>query len=304
MLRRCVGLLILFLLIGEGSSGQQTIKVDVDLVNIYFTVVNKRGRLISGLSCEKFDVFEDGVPQVITHFSQETDVPLRLVLLMDTSGSIRDRLTLEQQAAAAFFQATLRPERDKAAVVTFDSGVDLRQDYTDDSSLLAQAVFRIIAGGGTRLYDALALVIEEKLTDVAERKVIILLTDGKDNISANSQQDVIDVARRYAVTIYAISMNAFRNLLDDSSVSDGRLEVLAEETGGQAFFPNTLKDVIASLSRISNELRSQYTLAYRSSNRKEDGSFRSIRIQVRKGHYDVRARSGYYAPQSGSRKGN
>ena len=275
----------------------QLITVDVHLVNTYFTVSNKKGHLITKLARENFTVFEDGSEQVITNFSRETDVPLTIVLVIDTSGSVRDKLRFEQQAAVGFLYTVLRRSRDKAAVFTFDSSVDLRQDYTDDPALLAQAVIHTRAGGGTRLYDALSLVLREKLAGDEERKVIILLTDGNDNSSRSSPQDVVEMAERDSATIYAISMNAVGTRSDDSERCDKLLEMLAGETGGKAFFPDTLKSLPAYFERISNELRSQYTLAYRSTNPKKDGAFRKIQIDVKKNtHYSVRARSGYYAP--------
>jgi VWFA-related protein len=274
----------------------QLITVDVHLVNTYFTVSNKKGHLITKLNRENFTVFEDGTEQVITNFSRETDVPLTIVLVIDTSGSVRDKLRFEQQAAVEFLYTILRRHRDKAAVVTFDSSVDLRQDYTDDPALLAQAVIRTRAGGGTRLYDALSVVLQEQLAGKEERKVIILLTDGNDNSSRTSPRDVVELAERDSATIYAISMNGLGIRVDDSDRCDRLLEMLARETGGKAFFPDKLKNLPGYFERIGDDLRSQYTLAYRSTNPKKDGAFRKIQIDVRNTHYSVRARSGYYAP--------
>src|SRR5262245_45206456 len=134
---------------------EQLITVDVDLVNIYFTVQNQKGRLITNLGHENFRIFEDGTPQVITNLGRETDVPLTVDLLSDTGGSVRDKLPFEREAATGFLNTSLRPGFDHAAVFSFDSTVEMRQDYTNDTLLLANAVTQLAAGGGTRLYDAL-----------------------------------------------------------------------------------------------------------------------------------------------------
>ena len=296
--------MLLVIILAITVAGEQAITVDVDLVNVFFTVSNKKGRLIPRLGPESFSVFEDGSEQNITHFSRETEVPLSIVLMVDTSGSVRDKLGFEQQAALSFFHSTLTPGRDKAAVLTFDSGVDLRQDYTDDCTLLAKAVLHTIAGGGTRLYDAVALAVSEKLSQSSERKVIILLTDGRDNKSATTLEEAIEAAHHEGVIIYAVSTNGFGIQLDPSDSGNKALDVLSRETGGQAFFPAGLKELPADFARIGEELRSQYTLGYRSTNDKKDGTFRSIQIAVRNGHYAVRARSGYYAPVPAPRKTN
>jgi VWFA-related protein len=217
-------------------------------------------------------------------------------MLIDTSGSVRDKLRFEQEAAIQFLYTTIRRGRDKAAVFTFDTSIDLQQDYTDDPVLLAKAVRRTRAGGGTRLYDALHHAVIEKLAGPDERKVIILITDGDDNSSRTSAQEVLDAAQRNSVSIYTISMNALGLRLGDTTRGDWILDKFATETGGKAFFPIKLKDFSEYFKRISTELRSQYTIAYRSTNPKKDGTFRKVRIDVKNMHYSVRARSGYYAP--------
>src|SRR5262249_51141055 len=152
--------------------------------------------------------------------------------LIDTSGSVKDKLQFEKQAAVSFLDTILRQNRDKAAVFTFDSTIDLQQDYTDDRSRLARAVVRTRAGGGTRLYDALINVMQQKLTGREERKVIVLLTDGDDNSSRSSADQVVAVAQRNGVSIYTISMNAVLNAvglpLGDSERCDRILKMFAQ----------------------------------------------------------------------------
>ena len=297
MIRALRTALLLIVLAASLSGEAQLITVDVDLVNVYLTVCNKRGRLITNLGRENFTVLEDGSPQVITNFSRETDVPLTIALVIDTSGSVRDKLPFEKEAANQFLYTILHRGSDQAAVFSFDSSIELRQDYTNDPALLARAVRSTRAGGGTRLYDALLKALQGKLAGSEERKVIVLLTDGNDNSSRSGPQDVVEAAQRSGVTIYAISMNALGMRLDDSEPYDVLLDTFASQTGGEAFFPNKLGDVSAHFKRIVTELRSQYTIAYRSTNPNKDGGFRRIQIGVNNGHYSVRTRSGYYAPQ-------
>src|SRR5438094_8148964 len=202
MIRVLCTVVVLALLSATQAADKQVISVDVDLVNIYFTVCNNRGRLVTNLDPANFAVYEDNNPQVITNFSRETDVPLKLVLLIDTSGSVRYKLSFEQDVAVAFLNSVLRPGVDQASVVTFDSSIDLRQDYTDDPLLLASAVRRIRAGGATRLYDALSLLLNGTLAEGTPRRAIVLLTDGDDNVSRSSPGEVMEAAQRNNVPIY------------------------------------------------------------------------------------------------------
>jgi Ca-activated chloride channel homolog len=298
MLRVLCTMLFAAVLAAAQVGEEQTITVNVDLVNIYFTVCNHKGRLIADLARDRFAITEDGTPQVITNFSRETDAALTMVLLIDTSGSVYDKLRYEQLAATQFLYDTLRPGRDKAALVTFDHFFVVQQDYTSDPTVLATAVRRLRSGGGTRLYDALHFVMQEKLMGTEERKVIILITDGDDKSSRRSPQEVVDLAQRSNVSIYAVSINGLGVQRGESVRSDRVLEMLTSETGGKAFFPSRLDKVVSDFKQIDNELRSQYTIAYRSSNPARDGSFRKVRIEVKRGNlsYSVRARSGYYAP--------
>lgn len=297
-LRRMRGTLTLLVLLAAAQPGEgQVLQVDVDLVNIYVTVSNTKGRVIADIDRESFTVLEDGRPQHITNFSREIDVPLTMVMVLDTSGSVREKLRFEKDAAMQFLQATLRPGRDKAAVFTFDTKLELTQDFTDDTALLAQGVARPRAGGGTRLYDALYVVLSEKLSGPEDRKVIILVTDGDDNSSRHSVEEVVELAQRNNVSIYAVSTNRTGIRWPGSNENDGVIGMLSAETGGRAFFPDSVKQLGAHFVKIGNELRSQYSIAYRSTNSIKDGSFRRIQIDVKQSKYVVRARSGYYAPQ-------
>jgi VWFA-related protein len=217
---------------------------------------------------------------------------------VDTSGSIRDKLRFEQEAAIEFFYTTLRRGKDRGLVITFDSGVDLLQDYTDDPEVLANAVRRMRAGGGTALYDALYLAATEKLAGQSGRRVIILISDGDDNSSRISMTETLETAQRNDVAIYTISTNGTTGSRSrEQERGDRVLKRFSDETGGRMFSPFKLQELTEDFLNIGEELRAQYTLAYRPTNAERDGTFRRIRINVADRRYQVRARQGYYAPR-------
>ncbi len=280
----------------------QTLSVNVDLVNILFTVADRKGKFVTNLRKDDFRVAEDERSQTITNFSSETDLPLTIALLVDTSGSIRDKLRFEQEAAIEFFYSTLQRGKDKALVISFDSGVDLLQDFTDDPEKLADAVRKIRAGGGTSLYDAIYLSVTQKLaSQQGPRRVVILITDGDDNSSRVSLTETLEAAQRNDVTIYSISTNstAFFGSKEQER-GDKTLKKFSDETGGKAFFPLKIQDLASSFLDIHDELRSQYQIGYRPSNGKMDGTFRRIRVDVADKRFKARARTGYYMPKAGA----
>jgi VWFA-related protein len=282
------------------AQGEQTgsfkIKVPVNLVNVLFTVTDKKHRLVLDLTKDDLRVFEDKKPQTIRFFGRETDLPLRIGILIDTSNSIRERLRFEQEAAIDFLSTTLRPDKDLAFVVGFDVTPQLVQDYTDKTEKLADAIRNLQAGGGTGLYDAIYFAAKGKMlyspTEPYLRRVMVIVSDGRDNQSEHSRDEALAMAQHGEVTIFAISTNR----TGISSQGDKVLKYFAEETGGQAFFPFAATDVAEDFRQIARELRSQYFLAYISSNTVRDGSFRSISIDPLHKGYHVRARSGYFAP--------
>ena len=282
-------------------SDDQTLSVNVDLVNILFTVADKKGKFVTNLKKTDFRVFEDEKPQVITNFSSETDLPLTIALLVDTSGSIRDKLQFEQRAATEFFYSTLQRGKDKAMIISFDSGVDLLQDFTDDPQKLANAVQKIRAGGGTSLYDALYLAVTQKLAGQQGRRIAILITDGDDNSSRISLTETLEAAQKNDVTVYAISTNSTGYFgSKEQERGDKTLKKFANETGGKPFFPLKIQDLATSFVNIHEELRAQYQIGYRPSNGKMDGTFRKIRVDVADKRFNVRARTGYYMPKAGA----
>ena len=287
--------------VARKPADDQTLSVNVDLVNILFTVADRKGKFVTNLKKDDFRVFEDERPQIITNFSSETDLPLTIALLVDTSGSIRDKLQFEQRAATEFFYSTLQRGKDKAMIISFDSGVDLIQDFTDDPEKLAGAVQKIRAGGGTSLYDAIYLAVTQKLSGQPGRRVVILITDGDDNSSRISLTETLEAAQKNDVTVYSISTNSTGYFgSKEQERGDKTLKKFANETGGKPFFPLKIQDLASSFVDIREELRAQYQIGYRPSNGRLDGTFRKIRVDVADKRFKVRARTGYYMPKAGA----
>jgi len=291
-----------------------TLPVSVELVNMDFSVMNRRSKFITDLTKEDFQVFEDGKPQDIRYFSRESDLPLRIGLLLDTSNSIRDRLKFEQEAAIDFLGNVVRRNKDLAFLMTFDSEPQLIMDYTHDVSSMAQAIQKLRAGGATALYDAIYVAALQHLQraplpagdNPAVRRVLVVISDGEDVLSDRTRTEAIEMAQRSEVTIYAISSNT--NVMEFSGSgttrekahlgpSDKILQMIAEETGGRSFFPYKIDDLAQSFQDIGTELRNQYSLAYTPSNRTLDGRFRKVRIEPKQKGLVVRSRKGYYAPR-------
>lgn len=278
---------------GPGSK----IKVLVNVVTVPFTVTNKKKQLVTGLKESDFEVFEDNQPQTISLFSQETNLPLRIGVLIDTSNSIRDRLAFEKRAAMDFLDATVRPGEDQAFVVGFDVEPQLLQDYTDDTDKLNGAIRQLQAGGGTGLFDAIYYACEKKMIFNPQpqpylRRVLIIISDGRDNNSEHSLDEALAMAQRAEAIIFAVSTN--RTGIEERG--DKVLSTLADQTGGRAFFPFQARDLASAFQAISKELRGQYILAYVPSNHARDGKFRHIRVKPLVKGLRVRARAGYFAP--------
>ena len=299
----------------------QTLRVPVDLVNVIATVVTRREKLVTDLERPEFRVFEDGQEQKIEFFSRETDLPLRIGLLLDTSNSIRERLEFEKDAAIDFIHNTLRRKKDLAFLMVFDNEPSVIQNYTDDLGVLTEAVQRQRAGGGTALYDAI-IQAADKLGQAppspdgsAVRRVIVVITDGDDNLSSAARGAAIDAAERTGTAIYCISSSTEWVTLAETSdprkkverkfmktQTDQVLDEFAGETGGRAFYPYSVDDLGQSFQDIGEELRNQYAIAYLPANRAADGRFRKIRVDVARKGLIVRARKGYYPPRPAAPK--
>jgi VWFA-related protein len=276
---------------------QSPITVDVNRVNMMFTVADKRGRFITNLAKEDIEIVESKRPQNIIEFVAESDLPLRLAILIDTSNSIRDRFRFQQEAAIEFIKSVMRPE-DRATVVSFDTGAELVADLTSDTAVLERGVRNLRPGGGTALYEAIYFASRDKLMQDQPmhkyRRAMVILSDGEDNQSRYTREQALEMAHKADVVVYTISTNISRIETDGDKV----LKYLARETGGVAFFPFKVQDLSQSFENIANELRHQYSVLYRPEPAKTDGRWQEVDIRV-KNRRDlvVRARRGYYAPR-------
>jgi VWFA-related protein len=308
------------------ASGQQStqqsgapssrIVTTTNLVDVQFAVVNKRQKFVTDLQKENFRVMDDGAAQSIEAFSRQTDLPLRIGLLLDTSNSIRERLSFEQDAAFDFLFNVIRRGRDQAFLMTFDDQPEVIQGYTDDLDTLRNAIQRQRAGGGTALYDAIYQACANQMMHPPPppgstqefRRVLVVISDGDDNLSQKSRSEALEMAQRVGVVIYTISTSTDWVKPDDevnaSNSADRKyhkeggdlvLQDMAELTGGRAFFPYRVDDLNQSFLDIGDELRSQYSLAYAPLGRLVDGKFHTIKIIVDQKDLIVRARAGYYA---------
>jgi len=282
----------------DPNSSDTRITLDVNRVNMLFTVSDKKGRFVTDLKREDFEISEEKKPQHIVEFVAETDLPLRLAVLIDTSNSIRERFRFQQEAAVEFINSVVRSQ-DKAVVVSFDSGPELVADLTNDTGKLAAAVRSLRPGGGTSFYDAIYYACRDKLQQDQPRdkfrRALIVLSDGDDNNSRASRDQALEMAQKADVVVYAISTNNSGAEQDGDKV----LKYFTRETGGLVFFPFKVQDLTQSFENIANELRHQYNVLYRPEPAKTDGHFHEVNIKV-KSRKDlvVRARKGYYAPRS------
>ena len=299
------------------QESDQTIRRVVNLVDVLFTVLNRRNKLVPELEKGDFKIWDDKYPQEIRYFSKQTDLPLRIGMLLDTSNSIRDRIKFEQDASINFLFSVLRHNKDEAFVMTFDDEPQIIQSFTGDAGALRDQITKTRAGGGTAIYDAIYDACVKELShpprppgdqpDVV-RRVMILISDGEDNLSNHTRADAIEMAQRTSVVIYTISTSTqwiSLSQTDPSKMGDRKyhltdgdkiLQELAEETGGRAFFPYHVDDLDQSFQDIGDELRNQYSIDYLPTNYVLDGRYHKIRIEVpeHKG-YQVRARRGYFA---------
>ena len=291
----------------------ETLKVNVNLVSLYFTVHDKHGALIPHLTKDDFTVLEDKTPQTIKNFTAENDQPLTLGILLDTSGSQQNVLPMEQQAGAAFLAHVLR-SKDEAFLISFDVNLDLLSDYTNNAHALAramnQAQINVGSGGGggmpsgtprgTLLYDAVYSATHEKLQQETGRKAIIILSDGEDQGSVQKLQGAIEAAQK-ANTIVYVLLIADRGFYGRGGFGMGYsgdmvMRQLSEATGGRCIdVGNNGKKMEDAFSQIEEELRTQYVASYTPTNAKLDGSYRKIDVNVKGDGLKAQTRKGYYA---------
>src|SRR5271166_4837138 len=296
-----------------------TLKVNVEVVQLFFNVKDKHGALIANLNKDSFEVFEDGQPQTIKYFKAESDLPLTLGIMIDSSGSQQRVLDMEKEVGASFLESTLRT-KDEAFVISFDVDITLLQDFTNSVSRLRHALntAKINTGGfgcaggpigpqgpvpcsstgqrGTALYDAVYLASHDELSHEVGRKAMILLTDGEDEGSRLKIKDAIEAAQKADAICYVLLI-ADRGFYGGMGYTgDSDMKKLTHETGGRVIeVGNKIEKLRQAFDQISQELRSQYNIGYTPTNTARDGSFRKVEIKPKQGDYKVQARSGYYA---------
>ncbi|MEO8434165.1 MAG: VWA domain-containing protein [Pyrinomonadaceae bacterium] len=304
--------------------GDEVVRTDTNLTNIFFTAADKHKRSVSALKREDIRVFEDGVQQEIFTFQQNIDLPMSLAILIDTSRSEERTLPEEKAAARAFLEEVMRPNRDEAAILSFTGEVTLEQGLTGNKARLRDAIDRvefvppsgmlsdgIVVNGtppisgrnqelamATAIWDAIWATSNELLSDTAEhtRRAIILLTDGYDTISQMKMQDAVERALKADALIYAIGIgDSFHG-----GVDEGSLRKITERTGGRAYFPRSEKELQEAFVQIQRDLREQYLVAYSPSNKNRDGSYRRIEIaitnpELRNQNLKLTYRQGYFS---------
>jgi VWFA-related protein len=300
------------------------VRVETDLTSIFFTAADGSKRFISNLKKEDVRVLEDGQPQEIFTFQQNLDLPLSIAILIDTSRSEERTLPDEKVAARAFVEAVMRPERDEAAIVSFTGEVTLEQGFTGNLALLRRAIDRVefippsgyigggvvvggtppisdtnqMLAGSTAIWDAVWASSNELLGISADhtRRAIILLTDGEDTSSQVKMHEAIERAQKADALVYAIGIGDSYQ----GGVQTGKLEKIAEQTGGRAYFPKNERELRSAFDQIQRDLREQYLVAYTPSNRARDGSYRRVQIEIvdpelRKQKLKLNYRPGYFA---------
>ncbi len=283
---------------GQQPGDQQyTITTSANEVDLVFTVTDKHGHFIKDLQQRDFALLDDQkAPAQIFSFTQQTNLPLRVGIAIDTSTSIRQRFQFEQQAAAEFLFKILKPQSDKAFVMGFDVTPDFKQDWTNNLDELNVGINALRSGGGTALFDAVYTACRDKLLDLSRerqpvRRALVLVSDGDDNQSHAYLDDAIKECQRAQTIVYTISTN----VSPSRDRGDDTLQRIAEATGGRAFFPRRLEDISLNFADIEDELRSQYALVYKPADFIANGAFRTIYLFCLDRKFTVRASKGYFA---------
>jgi VWFA-related protein len=275
------------------------IPIEVNEVNLIFTVTDKHGHYIPNLKQSDFALLDDGkAPARVNSFHQQINLPLRVGIIVDASTSIRSRFQFEQQSATEFLLEILKAKSDRAFVMEFDQTPVVDQDWTNNIDALESGINRIHPGGGTALFDSVYIACRDKLLDVSRgqepvRKAIVLISDGDDNQSRVYLDEAIKECQRAETIIYAVSTN----WSPTRGKGDQALTQMAAETGGQVFFPPSVEEMSNSFHDIEEELRSQYALTYTPADFKENGAFRPIYLYCNDRRYLARTRKGYFAPR-------
>src|SRR5271154_1240451 len=279
-----------------------SIKVDVNLVVLHTTVLDDRGKFVEGLTADNFRVYEDKTEQKLSVFKRE-DIPVSMGLVIDNSGSMRDKRPRVNEAALTLVQSS-NPQ-DEAFVVNFndDFYLDLDKDFSSSIPELKEALERIDARGSTALYDAVIGSLDHLKKAAKEKKVLLIVTDGEDNTSRNSLEKTVREIQKTDTVIYTIGLLG-QESKKNAKTARKALMAIAQASGGVAYFPENVEDVHAICEQVAHDIRHQYTLAYYPSNTARDGTFRSVHVDVipPRGHGKLvaRTRNGYYAPGGGS----
>jgi Ca-activated chloride channel homolog len=291
---------------GLQASQSHSIKANVDLVVLHVTVTDQAGQFISGLKASDFRVLEDKVEQRISVFSRD-DIPVTMGLVIDNSGSMREKRA-QVNAAAMTFVRTSNPQ-DEAFVVNFNDEyyLDTDGDFTSNQQDMQNALSRIDTRGSTALYDALIGSLDHLKKGHKDKRVLLVITDGDDDASRKTLSDAMKAAEQSNATIYAIGVFSQDDRKSDKRMvrrSTRELKELTEVTGGMAYFPETLDDVKPVCEQVARDIRNQYTIGYYPTNSAKDGTFRTVQVQLlsTEGHgkLSVRSRTGYYAQKESS----
>jgi VWFA-related protein len=262
-----------------------TIGVNVDQVVVHTTVLDKSGHFVSGLKKEDFRIYEDGIGQTVNLFSQE-DVPVSLGIVLDTSGSMRNKIDNVNRAALAFIKAS-NPQ-DEVFLIGFNDQVELLEDYTSDLEEISDALDNIIVSGGTALYDAVHLAVEKAQKGIKPKKAIVLITDGEDRDSYYKLEEMVAKVQESDVQVYSVGFLSpvpEKGLFGRWSKSvpekaHDALQLISEDTGAKAFFPQKVAEIGQIVSEVAYELRNQYSIGYISTNTSRDGSYRRIKVEL------------------------
>jgi VWFA-related protein len=292
----------------EKKGGEYTISVDVNEVVLHATVLDKKDRIVNDLNQSDFRVYEDGTPQILTHFAH-ADVPVTMGIVIDDSGSMRDKRQAVN-AAALIFAKTSNPQ-DQVFVVNFNDVyyLDTPGDFASTIEDLKSALDKIDSRGGTALRDAVIASLDHLKLGNRDKKVLLVITDGDDNASRYTLQELMSAAQKSNAVIYTIGLlgsdetsNLFKIHGHEAHEAAKVLRELSEATGGEPYFPKSLDEVESTCRQIARDIRNQYTIVYRPTNLKKDGTFRNIRVDAFQNHGKsklvVRTRPGYFAPKS------
>jgi len=286
-------------LTAAGLAAQQRIRSGVELVELNVTVTEPGGKYVSGLAEDDFEVYEDGAKQKLTFFSA-TQQPISLAILLDTSASMEERMGIAQEAAIGF--ARQLHKDDEAEVIDFDSQVRVLSPFTHDGTALEKAIRTTTANGSTSLYNAVYIALKDlkkvkaaSTTDI-RRQAIVLLSDGDDTSSLIEFDQVLDLAKRSETVIYSIGLRQGEIARREFKEAEFVLKQLSNETGGRAYFPTDARELAKIYQAIWDELSSQYTMAYSSSNPKHDGAWRRVTVRLGKQGLSARTKLGYYGP--------